>query len=343
MEVCPEETIKTNCPHARQMPISKVHSLIPILLLLACGYTQAVRASDAAPPAWVMEPPTDTPDKMWGAGEGSDPDLAKRSALKDMAARLRVAISGQVESRVTESRGSVDRFARTRLTEDVQRTEFKNYRLEKSAHSGQSFYALVSVDRRLFIAEAEQRLAAAEKEIARRLSGGADGNSIEKFIALQKALPWIEKAVDSSQLLSAADPGFDTSRLIKHEAELSTARAAAGELTFDIRARSDSSDVANILRTFLNESGMRTGGGGTTLLVDTATVQDTIYGAHAVQLRINLRVLDSQKRNLASKEFISHGSSMTSRPMARQAALKKLGEQLRESGPFAALGFSRED
>lgn len=169
------------------MPISKVHLLI--LLLSACGYTQAVRAADAAPPVWVIEPPTDTPEKMWGAGEGSDPDLAKRSALKDMASRLRVAISGQVESRVTESRGAVDRFARTRLIEDVQRTEFKNYRLEKSAHSGQSFYALVSVDRRLFIAEAEQRLAAAEKEIARRLSGSADGNSIENSLHCRRRFP----------------------------------------------------------------------------------------------------------------------------------------------------------
>jgi hypothetical protein len=260
-----------------------------------------------------------------------------------MAARLRVSISGQVESRVTESRGSVDRFARTRLIEDVQRTEFKNYRLEKSAHAGQSFYALVSVNRRVFIAEAEQRLAAAETEIAKRLSGSADGNAIEKFIALQKALPWIEKAVDSSQLLSAADSGFDTNRLVKHEAELSNAKTAAGELIFDIQAKSDSRDVANILRTFLNESGMRTGGGGTTLLVDTAAMQDTIYGAHAVQLRINLSVLDAQKRNLASKEFIAHGSSMTNHPMARQAALKKLGEQLREAGPLAALGFNREE
>lgn len=101
--------------------------------------------------------------------------------------------------------------------------------------------------------------------------------------------------------------------------------------------------MANILRTFLNESGMRTGGGGTTLLVDTATVQDTIYGAHAVRLRINLSVLDAQKRNLASKEFTAHGSSMTNHQMARQAALKKLGEQLREAGTLAALGFSRDE
>ena len=321
---------------------SDIRSVIFLFILMACGFTHSVQASNSAPPTWVTEPPQDTPNTMWGVGEGSDLDLAKKSALKDMAAKLRVAISAQVESRITVSQNSVDKLTRTHLFEDVRRTEFKNYKLEKSAFFGQSFYALVSVDRRDFIVEAEQKLVAAEKEIAIRLAGSEAGNAIEKFVALQKALPWIEKAVASSQLLSAADPSFDGNRLIKHEAELSYAKSAAGELIFDIKAKSDSLDVANALRNFLNESGMRIGVGGTALIVETSMVQDTIYGTHSVQLRINLSVLDSQRRNLASKEFTSHGASMIDHRMARQAALKNLGEKLREAGSLVALGFSLE-
>lgn len=131
---------------------------------------------------------------MWGIGEGADLESAKRAALKSIAAQLHVAISAQLEARVTVSGGSVDRYAKTRVAEDVQRTEFKNYTVEKSVPSKQGFYVLISVDRRAFIAEAEQKLLAAETEINQRLAGVEAKNPIERFIAQQKALPLPPKA-----------------------------------------------------------------------------------------------------------------------------------------------------
>jgi hypothetical protein len=318
-------------------------AIVSACILLTSVYTPMGQASDSELPSWYTAPPVDNSSTMWGVGEGSDLELAKRSALKDIAAKLRVAISAKIESQTTVNQNSVDRYARTRLFEDVQRTEFKNHKLEKSTRAGQYFYALVSVDRRVFIADAEQKLTAAEREIDTLLNGSKNANSIEKFISQQKALPWLEKAVVSSQLLSAADPGFDGSRLSRHETALSKAKTAAGELTFDIKAKGDSLDVANTLRNFLNEAGMRTGNNGTSLIVSTSAAQSTIFGAHKVQLRVSLSVLDSQKRNFSSKEFTTHGSSVTSHQMARQAALRDLGEKLREAGPLVALGFKQEE
>jgi hypothetical protein len=317
-----------------------ISSVLFLLILFASVVTQAEQESGSILPTWVTAPPKDTPDTMWGVGEGSDLDSAKRSALKDIAAKLNVAISAQLESRVTVSSNSVDRYARTRVAEDVQRTEFKNYSLEKSMQTGQDFYALVSVDRRAFIVEAEQKLVMAEKEITINLAGSEKGNAIEKFVAQQKALPWIEKAVASSQVLSAADASFDGKRLRKHEAALAKAKAAASELTFDIKVKNDSRDVAQTVINFLNESGMRIGGGGSPLVIETIATLDSVFGSFTVQLRINLSVLDAQGRNLTSKEFTVNGSSMTDHRAARQAALQELGEKLREAGPLVALGFN---
>lgn len=313
-------------------------ALVFLFLLSACA--SAPSKQEMAQPLWVSEPPKDTPEIMWGVGEGSDLDAAQRSALKDVAAKLRVAISAQLEFRVTVSSQSVDRYARSHQTEDVQRTEFKNYSLEKSVPSGSNIYALVSVDRRAFILEQEQKLAAADKEIALRLSGSEKGSSLERFIAQQEALPWLGKAVDSAQLLTAADASFDGNRAGRYEAALAKAKSAASELTFDLKVKNDGSDVAQTLRNFLNESGMRIGGGGSPLLIDTVATQDVIFDSKTVQLRISLNILDAQGRSLASKEFTAHGSSMTDHRTARQAALKDLGEKLREVGPLVALGFN---
>jgi hypothetical protein len=315
-----------------------LYPLFLLLLLSACA--SAPSKQEMVQPTWVTNPPKDSPEIMWGVGEGSDLVSAKRSALKDVAAKLRVAISAQLESRVTVSSQSVDTYARSRQTEDVQRTEFKNYSLEKSASSGQNIYALVSVDRRAFIIEEEQKLVAAEKEIALRLIGTEKESALERFVAQQKALPWIEKAVASAQLLSAADATFDGNRARNYEAALAQSKSAASELTFDLKVKNDGSDVAQTIGNFLNESGMRIGGGGSPILISTVATQDVIFDSKTVHLRISLSILDAQGRSLASKEFTVHGSSMSDHRAARQAALKDLADKLREVGPLVALGFN---
>ena len=316
-----------------------LRSVLFMFIFFASVVTHADQRSSSLP-EWVTVPPKDTPETMWGVGEGSDLDSAKRSALKDIAAKLSVAISAQLESRVTVRSNSVDTYARTHVAEDVQRTEFKNYSLEKSMQIGKDIYALVSVDRRAFIADAEQKLTLAEKEIAISLSGSEKGNAIEKFVAQQKALPWIEKAVSAAQVLSAADANFDGTKLRMHEAALAKAKNSSRELTFNIKANDDSRDVAQTIRNFLNESGMRIGGGGSPLIIETNATLDSVFGSFTVQLRINLTVLDAQGRNLTSSEFTVQGTSMTNHRAARQAALQDLAEKLREAGPLVALGFS---
>jgi len=260
--------------------------------------------------------------------------------LKDLAAKLRVAISAHIDSRISVNAQSVDRYTRSQLSEDVARTEFKNYALEKSAVVGQNTYALVRVERKAFIFDLNQKLVAAEKEIAIHLANIEKKPAIEKFVAQQKALPWIEKAFSASQILSGADENFDGKRVRAYEALLVKAKGAASELTFDLKVRSDNRDIAETLRTFLNESGLIIGGGGSPLVIDAIPQQDIIFGSKTVQLKINLRILDTQGRSLASKDYAAHGSSMTDHRAARQAALGDFAQKLREASLINSLGFN---
>jgi len=319
-----------------------LHCILFLLILFTSVGIHADQRSSSSP-SWFTEPPQDTLSFWWGVGEGSDLDSAKRDALKDIAGKLSVAISSQNESRVTErvteSSKSFDKYAHSRVAEDVKRTEFKNYSLEKSVQVGQEYFVLVKVDRQAFIVDAVQKLDLDEKEISAALSGSEKGNSIEKFVAQQKALPWIAEAVSASEALSAADPGFDGNKLRKYEAALAKAKDASG-LAFRIIEKGDSRDVAVTVRNFLNESKIRIGGGGSPLVIETSTTLDSVFGSFTVQLRINISVLDAHGQNLTSKEFTVNGTSMSDYRAARQAALQELGEKLREAGLLVALGFN---
>lgn len=316
-----------------------INLILFLLILIASVIAHAEQVGSTLPP-WITAPPKDTLSAMWGLGAGNDLESAKRSALKDIAAKLSVAISAQLESRITVSSNSIDRYAHTLVTEDVQRTEFKNYSLEKSMQIGQDFYVLIRVNRREFIANEEQKLTLAEKEISLGLTGNKNENAIEKFVAQRKTLPWLEQAVSAALILSAADTSFDNGRLRKHQAALAKAKNAAGGLSFDIKAIGNNRDVVQTVINFLNESGMRSGAGGTPLIIETIATLDSVFDSFTVQLQINFNVLDKQGRNLASKEFKVQGASMKNHRSARKAALQDLGEKLREEGPLAALGFN---
>ena len=311
------------------------------LTLLSGCVSKPVKSSPApsTTPVWVTQPPKDDAGTLWGIGEGVDLESAKRSALKDVAAKLRVAISAQLESRTTVSNQSVDRFARTRVSEDVQRTEFRNHSLEKSAPSPQGLYALVRVDRKAFASDSVQKLTAAEKEIQNLLQGVDALPLVERFVAYQKAQAWLEKAIATGQVLATIDSGFDQSRLVKHEATLVKAKNAASELVFEIRAGNDSQDVAQTIRGFLNDSGIKIGKGGAPLIIDSASSQDDIFNSKSVKLRVTLSILDAKGRNLTTREITANGASMSDFKSARLAALKNLGERLRSEGPVRALGF----
>lgn len=293
----------------------------------------------AALPAWVAEPPRDDAASMWGVGSGPDIDSAKRAALKNVAARLKVTVSAQLESRVTVSNQNVDKFARTRVSEDVQRTEFRNHRLERTAQSADGFYALVSVDRLAIVSDANQRLAAADREIARLLSGLDRLPPVERFINQQKALPWIEKAIAASQILLGLDTAFDGTRLRAYEVSLSRGKDAASELIFDVQANAEQQDVAQTLRGFLNQAGIRVGTGGAPLVLDVVTTQEMVFDSKTVKLKINVSVRDDRTRTISSREFSVSGSSLVDHKSAKMSALKQLGEQLRGAGLVAALGF----
>lgn len=332
----------THQPTLRKLLSVSVVAASILLLVSGCA-VQPVR-SQVAPttlPVWVTQPPKDDSATLWGVGEGPDLESAKRSALKDVAAKLRVSISAQLESRTTVSNQSVDRYARTRVSEDVQRTEFRNHALEKSVSSSQGFYALVRVDRQAFVADAVQKLAAAEKEISTLLSNIETAPPVERFVAQQKALPWLEKAVVSSQILVTVDTSFDCNRLQKHESTLHKAKNSANELVFEIKAGSDSQDVSQAVRGFLNDTGVRIGKGGAPLIIESSSTQDVIFGSKTVKLQVGLNVLDAKGRTLTTREFISNGSSVNDFRAARQAAIKNFGEKLRTEGPVTALGFSQ--
>jgi len=301
-------------------------------------------SKQAAPvPTWVLSTPADSREWFWGVGEGPELDTAKRAALKDIAGKLRVSISGQLESQVTVDNNKVDRQARTRISEEVQKTEFTNYVVDKTAQSENGFFVLVKVDRQAFIRDQKAKLSALDSSIQQATTGLDNKTPLERFVALRRLQPSLDKAVGFAQVLIGAESGGDgASRLRKYEALQEQAKQAPNSLVFHIQTRQEDNDIAQAVSTYLNESGIRTErsqAGGNVLAISSNSREDQIYGSKMVKLQVSLSVLDDKGRALSGRDYAVSGSSTYDYRGARQLAIQKLIGAMREAGPIAGLGF----
>ena len=165
-------------------------SVLGGLVLLAllgggCASIGGLTGGSAAP-AWVLQPPADTAEAWWGVGEGRDRDAAKGAALRDVAARLRVGISGKLDTQVSETNGKVDRRASARVSEEVARTEFRNYTIEQTAQSGKLVHVLVKVDRRAFVTDVRAAIEPLDAAIRQGTANLDAASPIERFVTLRK-------------------------------------------------------------------------------------------------------------------------------------------------------------
>ncbi len=305
----------------------------------------AASAAWSAPPAWMSQPPRDSADVLWGTGEGPTLEQARQHALRNVAAGLRSAIAGKVERRVSDSNGRIDKFAASTLSEDILKTEFSRYQVERTESDRQGVYVLVKVDRPAFINDTQTRLGVLQSAIGPAEAAQSDPSRLEQLLALRRVAPQLEQAVVLSQLLAGA--GLEREGLAgvaRYAGLQERARQVASSLVFSVRAAPADGDVAVVLARHLTDQGMRASTraepGAAQLMVKTDARSDELFGSKIQKLRIQLAVVDGRGSVVAQRDYDVSGSSRYDFRAARAAALAKLADELSAAGGLQALGFA---
>ena len=298
--------------------------------------------SHANPPDWVLNPPSDNINEYWGVGDGFDLDTARRTALRSVAAKLRVSVSGAMESETRVSNDVVNRAAQSRVSEIVQETEFSNVSVEKSAKYKDDFYVLVKVDRRAFVKETQAKFDSLSQAVQTELAGLEQRTSIEQFRKLTAATPHIDKAIALGQLLRVADTAFADAQTLKTlETQKHQAANAAKRLVVMLEHDARDVDVARAVTSFLNSQGIRVSPNHTSLVLrlTTSVKEDLLFGSKSHQLNLALQLVDDKGQTVASKQYRANGNSLDSHALARQDAVNKLLRSMNAAGPSAGLGL----
>lgn len=318
--------------------ISRGLVLASIWVIVAC----VTIPSNANPPDWVLNPPSDNINEYWGVGDGYDLDTARRTALRSVAAKLHVSVSGSIESETRVRNDVVDRAAQSRVSEVVQETEFSNVSLEKSAKYKDDFYVLVKVDRRAFVKETQAKFDSLSQEVKTELAGLEQRTPIEQFRKLILVESHIEKAIALGRLLRVAAPAFADAQTLKAlETQKNQAANAAKRLVVMLKHDARDVDVARAVTSFLNAQGILVSPNHTSLvlLLTTDVKEDLLFGSKSHQLSLALQLVDDQGQTVASKQYRANGNSLDSHALARQDAVNKLLRFMNAAGPSAGLGL----
>ena len=312
------------------------HTLLATLLLLL---GMSVHAGEI--PSWALNPPADDARWLWGVGEGQNIGLAKRNALKDIAAKLQVTISGQIENEINVTNGVVNKKARSKVAEVVQKTVFRNYLVEKTDHSGGNYLLLLKVDRKAFTAETKATLGNLDNSLQQALSRLDNNTPLNQYIILQRLQPDLDKAADTAQILIGAEPGGEGLNYLRKYSKLQNQIShAAEDLVFRIQASPADQDIAAIINTYLNEAKIRTSKtAGNVLSISSNSRADRIGADNYVRLNIVLSIQDAQGQSLASRNYTVTGNSVYDSNGARQSALQTFLQALREVGFEKGMGF----
>jgi hypothetical protein len=320
---------------------------VGLLVVAGCGGLNLPGIKSAAPetPSWVISPPADSDEALYGVGEGLDVGTATRFGLRDVAGKLRVSVAGTVRTQISEANGRVDSSASSSLMSEIQKTEFRQYAVVQSAPAPSGVYALVKVDRQAFLADTRDRIQRMSLLTTQLLAGSGPGSSqVERFIALQRARPLLAAQQGLYLLFKPQDlTRDDTARLGDLRQRLADADAAASRLVLSVQSPPQDADVKGVVAALLTEQGLKLSDQASAAqgIVEVAVgQQDTQFGKDALtKLSVKLTLKGTRGTVLSAREHLINGASRTDARGARQQAVLKLQQDLHNAGLLGAFGI----
>lgn len=194
------------------------------LLLVGCGsqptkpQAGADRSGTSATPSWITQPPRQS-GMAYGIGSmeiyGSATDAVQRAAELariDLVSQLRVTVSGDFSSDITETSGTgrttdVQRNVRSHARSQVPEVQLDEVVIRETHTDARYAYALAELDRQAAAARLRRDIDAQETELRRINALAPAGNTLQQLQPLLPALTVFasrEKSVEQLALVSTS-------------------------------------------------------------------------------------------------------------------------------------------
>ncbi len=320
--------------------MKKAFSLLALFILFSCTTKGTVNTGDDI--SWYLSPTQNDSGYIYGVGQGYTLEEATKSALSDASARLSTTISSTSTSLMEENRYDVNEEFRQKINQNIEKIEFPNFQVTKSAKKDASTYVEVSIDRKQFVDLQKEKIEYLDNQI-NNIKGLVDKQNI-----IQKRSSY-NKIIDlgtQSEILTRVIYGASNKNLKQKLKTISDAKYRLSKLnnSFEFYFLSKgNSDIYRVIQKHLNQSGVSIATAKTNLdnqiimKIASSSTTGEVYGAFITKLKINFKNYSGNKV-VASNNVEVSGSSTISRNESHKAAIASLDEKIQKDGIFKVLG-----
>lgn len=296
-------------------------------------------------PQWVLTPPADNTQALYGVGERRTLDQATTAALVEIAGKLGTAIKADTSIRAATVNDQIQESFEENIKANVANTEFSDYEVVKTEQNENSYWVLVKVDKGKMANNLKSKLDQSTSELKHEFQ------TFQKVTSLQKAesRPELQSKLDTmkanAMTLRAIDNTFDVKPVFSdiHNKE-NILREARDAILVRIKYDKNTEIFAGKLETMLTEQKVKIAKGaasvGETLISITGGVDyRTLMKVHYAKMNVDIRAIDDTGKILATSIHQITGASPTNDESALEQANYLLAKKLKEEGLLHSVGL----
>lgn len=319
--------------------------LVAAMLLFVQSCSTGSKQTKLVMPAWVVMPPSDNSEVIFGIGSGYSYNEATQAALKEISGKLITQISSQSQSEMSVHDDVVSRSANEQISTRTLETQISNYKVLKSEQVANEIFVQVSMSRQDFIKSTSSRLKEIDDRIRATMQQLARKSKLQQLVDVQMLLPSVEQARTLVLLLQAAGGKQDTDKYLSYyNGVQEESQALLKKISFNISASANMKGFAKQLAVMMqNENisaNLSSNKKADAVIHIAGDVNSSImFSQYMANIKVTTRLSERNISGGLLREFESTGSSLSNKKNAIESALRSLASEIKKNGVLASLGL----
>lgn|GEM_PF-1796148 len=324
--------------------------LLSVLMIFSMIFCAS--ANSAPLPSWVLHPPSDNENFLYGVGQGTTNEEVVTSALNSIASKLEISINSSFtnteELTVTGEEKSFSKQAKNLISANVGRIKFSGYEIVSNCFEGNQEYALIKIDKKLFIRNKIDELVECIDRLERVMALAKEKTLLQSYLLLKKNQNILQDAQRINTILYVLDNKSLLEKMKKIATKYNIVEdGISNKIKICVVCFQTEDKLKSIVENFLNNSNLKLvrdiGENDTDVVIVNIVTKITsaeIYNSKIVKMSVLLEVMDVGKTVIKSTGVESKGVSVISFDQAKEAAIVNFSKALATKNVYEVLGLN---
>ena len=297
-------------------------------------------------PSWFISPKQNDSQNLYGVAEGFTLEEATKYSLADAASRLIVTISSESSLLRQESKNDFNEEMRQQVRQSVEKINFVNFKVSKSAKTSQKFFVETEIERESFIRDQKEQITFLEKKIANLDQNSKNQNTIQRRNSLLKILQLGKELELKSRILKGAKQEVNLTEKLQKIANFQNELEKLSDKSEFYFEANSSKEISQIILKNLNKEKLKisprlnsSNRNQIIIKIRSTSRSNKVYETYLTKLKIDFENL-AEEKIIASNSIELSGSSIISEKESYLAALQKLDEKISQEGILKIIGIT---